>query len=73
MKTLFDKKIDHDCSYCEYGELIQESSMINCNKKGIIDGLEPCWRFKYSPLKRIPKTTSSINIEHFSAEDFSLD
>ena len=59
-QTLFDPKITPACSYCEYGTLSEDMTMINCKKSGIVSPYFRCRRFKYDPTKRQPKKMPKI-------------
>ena len=50
----FDSNITPKCEYCEYGKRAKDSNNIICDKKGIISADNPCKKFSYSPLKRVP-------------------
>lgn len=68
---LFRKKMEHDCSYCQFGARL-EDNVILCAKRGLRAANKPCWRFKYDPCKRIPYKTKAIDFAKYDAEDFSL-
>ncbi|MBR2672856.1 MAG: hypothetical protein IKE27_11715 [Oscillospiraceae bacterium] len=53
-QKLFDPNITPACSYCEYGTLSEDMTMINCSKSGLVSPYFRCRRFKYSPVKRVP-------------------
>ena len=67
---LFGKNIDPACEYCEYGKGAP-SNMVACPKYGVVAPFYYCRKFKYNPLKRIPKK-ANCNLPKFSADDFSL-
>lgn len=73
LKTIFNKNIDPSCEYCENGNFVESENLVYCVKKGNIEPPEICKKFKYAPLKRVPKYISNINISEFSKEDFTLD
>lgn len=68
---LFRKKIEKSCSYCKYGTALDEE-LILCMKKGVRNECDKCRKFRYDPLKRIPKKPKAQNFETFKDEDFSL-
>ena len=72
MKDLFNKKsIDASCSYCTHGKASPDGESVLCIKHGLVDKNGSCRKFKYDPLKRQPRRPREL--EHFEAEDFSLD
>lgn len=72
MKKILNKKnIEASCSYCANGKLSPTGDAILCQKMGIVEKDFSCKKFKYDVLKRQPRRPREI--EHFEAEDFSLD
>ena len=71
MASLFDKKIDPRCGYCQWGTPLNEKQMM-CVKKGIVACTGACWRFRYDPLKRTPPKPLAASFAHLKDEDFSL-
>lgn len=72
MRYIFDKNIDPNCEYCEHSLLDNENQGdLICLKKK--QPVIPCKKFKYAPLKRIPRTFNMLNFENLSQEDFTLD
>ena len=71
MASLFDKKIDPRCGYCQWGSPLDEGKMM-CVKKGIVACTGSCRRFHYDPLKRTPPKPLAARFDHFKSEDFSL-
>ena len=70
MASLFDKKIDPRCGYCQWGTPLDEEQMM-CVKKGIV-ACTSCRRFRYDPLKRTPPKPLAASFEHLKDEDFTL-
>lgn len=67
---LFNKNIEPSCSYCKFGKYSVDNDKILCNKKGVLEVYDSCWRFKYDPLKRIPK--QQLVLPKFDKSDFEL-
>ena len=55
MKNLFNKKITPACKYCKIGKTSINKTIL-CVKYGVTTNENYCKKFKYNPLKRIPKT-----------------
>ena len=51
---LFRKKIDRFCSYCVYAGKLDDETYL-CAKRGFVAACHHCRKFKYDPLKRVPK------------------
>ena len=66
----FDKKITPACEYCEHGRETSEYNMILCSKKGVVSPYFRCRKFRYDPLRRIPKRDEDVKT--YSPSDFSL-
>ena len=72
VKNLFNKNsISASCSYCTHGRLSPNGETVLCMKLGVVEKDFSCKKFKYDPLKRQPRRPREL--EHFEAEDFSLD
>ena len=70
MKKLFNKEIAPSCAYCNSGKNSKNQNVILCKRFGVVSSKDHCKKFKYDPLKRIPKT---LNFEEkFNKEDFSI-
>ncbi|MEI3090490.1 MAG: hypothetical protein V8T01_11275 [Oscillospiraceae bacterium] len=54
---LFRKKIDRYCTYCQFSGKVDEDSVI-CQFCGIVPCTHHCRRFRYDPLKRVPRGQS---------------
>lgn len=67
----FGKNIDPACEYCAFGRPSSDTKNILCSKKGVTSTYYSCRRFKYDPLKRVPKQPPRAKDE-FKAEDFEL-
>ena len=69
-KLRFNKKQDKYCKYCTFGKVLEFSGEVFCKKKGFVDSLHSCRKFKYDPLKRVPSTSDLKNT--YTQEDFIL-
>ncbi len=68
---LFKGKTEPQCAYCEYSEYSDGQDVAVCRKIGGIMQLHSkCKKYKYDPLKRVPKK-AILNMD-FSKEDFEL-
>lgn len=68
---IFNRKVDPQCVYCEHGSVGADKAFVLCRKKGgVMQPFSHCRKFKYDPLKRVPKSVSMHT--DFSKEDFSL-
>lgn len=70
MKKLLNESIYPACAYCKHGTNFIKQETILCIKFGVVDSNYSCKKFKYDPLKRIPKTHKKLN--NFDANDFSI-
>ncbi|MGN0172822.1 MAG: hypothetical protein ACI39F_00125 [Acutalibacteraceae bacterium] len=70
-KKLYGKGILPSCSYCSKGKETADKVNILCPKKGIVNADFSCRRFKYDPLRRVPKIPPEL--EKFTAADFSIE
>lgn len=68
---LFRKKIEKSCSYCARSGKIDENTYL-CEKKGVVSSYDQCRRFRYDPLKRIPKKAKAKDFSKIDELDFSL-
>lgn len=66
----FDKKLQKSCMWCVYGTKSDYSDEIFCKKHGVTTRADACRRYKYDPLKRVPKSVKPS--ENYTAEDFSI-
>lgn len=67
-KTLYGGEVSPRCSYCEHGNSI--GTEILCKKMGVMQPDSCCKKFRYDPLKRVPRT--AVIQKDFSPEDFKL-
>ena len=68
---LFRKKIDRACSYCAYGDKLDEDPCL-CSKRALKNSSDSCRRFKYDPCKRVPFKSKALDFSQFKDSDFSL-
>lgn len=68
---LFRKKIERSCAYCQHGTAL-ETGKILCAKKGLRPAEGRCGRFRYDPLKRIPKKPKALDFSQYDQQDYSL-
>ena len=68
---LFRKKIEKSCTYCAFGAMLNDGSIL-CAKKGIRNDDQGCMRFRYDPCKRIPVRAKTMDFSKYDQEDFSL-
>lgn len=48
------------CCFCENASLINDEENVLCCKKGIVNREYKCRKFRYDPLKRVPKPLPEI-------------
>lgn len=68
---LFRKKLPHSCSYCKFSAKLNEEKIL-CSKKGIVDALGGCRKFRYDPCKRIPPLNKAPDFSKYTEDDFKL-
>lgn len=66
---LFNKNISPSCKYCYLGKKITQN-LIGCVKYGITNSENCCKKFRYDPLKRVPKKPKPVL--SFNKKDFML-
>lgn len=70
MNKLLNENIYPSCEYCRYGNKFIKQKTILCIKFGVVDSFYSCKKFKYDPLKRIPKARKELN--SFDENDFLI-
>ena len=70
-RMLFRKKIDRFCSYCVYAGKLDDETYL-CAKRGFVAACHHCRKFKYDPLKRVPKRRKPKDFSEYDELDFSL-
>ena len=68
---LFRKKHPRSCDYCKHCTAISDEHIL-CIKKGVILPDNPCRKFRYDPLKRIPSKAKALDPHSLENTDFSL-
>ena len=68
---LFRKKIQKSCAYCTHGTILDDSQTL-CSKRGLINNVEKCRKFRYDPIKRVPCKPKAIDFSQYDDQDFSL-
>ncbi|MBC5787180.1 MULTISPECIES: hypothetical protein [Clostridiaceae] len=69
-EKFFRGNIPPACEYCEYGKPTADHQMILCGRNGVVSPFFKCRKFKYDPLKRVPKVLPPL--DGYSEKDFSL-
>lgn len=54
-KLTNDKKYEAVCRNCFFGRFSPDGQIILCDKKGMSDPDGSCKKYKYDPLKRVPR------------------
>ncbi len=68
---LFRKDIERACAYCAHAGKVDDSTCV-CARKGIVPADGACWRFRYDPLKRVPRRQKPKDFSACDDLDFSL-
>ena len=71
MAMLFRKDIEPSCFYCQFGRPLNETE-VACEKKGVVELVGGCRRFRYDPMKRTPPRHAVLDTSRLTEEDFSL-
>ena len=69
-KNLFDKNIEPLCKYCSNSTELADNKFLICGNRGVVEVDYSCKKFKYNPLKRVPKLEPKL--QQFNKEDFEL-
>lgn len=56
----FNNRIAPACEYCEHGRNASDFKMILCSIKGVVSPYFRCNKFKYNPIKRVPKLMPAL-------------
>ncbi len=67
---LFSSEIPPACEYCKYGFLTRDGKAVLCEKKGVCKPYSSCYRYRYAPLKRVPKRMPAL--PQYDKSDFEL-
>ena len=54
-KPMYGATIAPACEYCAWGRRASDPRMILCEKCGIVSPYYKCRKFRYDPLRRVPK------------------
>lgn len=65
-----NRKIEPRCEYCVYASVPGDREEALCLKEGIMEPHNSCKKFKYDPLKRIPRKITFHS--DFTEDDFKL-
>lgn len=68
---LFIKKIQRSCAYCQFSVRLDDEQYL-CTKRGLRTEADSCRKFRYDPLKRIPKKVKPVDFSKYETDDFSL-
>lgn len=68
--SLFSSEISPACRYCKYGFITRDGKSVLCEKKGVSDPDASCRKYRYAPLKRVPKRPNAL--PKFDKSDFEL-
>lgn len=69
--SIFSKKIEPYCIYCEHATSVVAGEQVICPKKGIVQADYSCRHFQYTPLKRTPMPTPKLQND-FDKNDFAI-
>ena len=69
-ESLFSNK-EKRCENCVHCAFSQNADRLVCEKKGLVDRGYHCFRYKYDPFKRVPKSAPPLAAH--DASEFSLD
>lgn len=67
---LFAKKAYRACRHCANGRPTGDGERVLCVHKGIVEADYACRKYRYDPLKRVPKRRPALPA--FSADEFKL-
>ncbi|MEM1483647.1 hypothetical protein V6615_02090 [Oscillospiraceae bacterium PP1C4] len=67
---LFSKEIPPACAYCKFGFITRDGRSVLCEKKGVSAPYQSCKKYRYAPLKRVPKRPNAL--PQFNKSDFEL-
>ena len=70
MKKMFNKDITKKCAHCLHSTPLANSDEMACKIKGIVGYDDLCIKYKYDPLKRVPKAQKLK--DNYIPDDFIL-
>ena len=66
----FNKNLQPACAYCGRGRRCPGGDRVLCPLRGVMEPSDACRRFRYNPLKRVPKRSQKLPA--YKSEDFAL-
>lgn len=70
MARIFSKSHQPQCGYCLHGKPCRSTDRVVCTKKGVVNRLDSCSRFRYDPIGRIPQPIPLV--EKHEKSEFEL-
>lgn len=70
MKEMFNKDIVKKCAHCCNSLPLSNNGEMACKIRGIVNSDDLCRKYKYDPLKRVPKAQKIA--DNYSADNFNL-
>lgn len=67
---LFGNSIEPACAHCQFGRPAPDRLMVLCRKYGPVAPHYQCKRYRYDPLKRVPRRLPAL--PQYDADDFKL-
>lgn len=67
---LFPQKAYRACRHCIHGKQTSDGEKVLCPRKGIVEPAYSCRKYRYDPLKRVPRRLPAL--PSFTKEDFRL-
>lgn len=67
---LFPGPDEKRCETCEHGRPFNKGEKILCARKGIVEPGFCCRKYRYDPLRRVPRRAPAL--QEFRPEDFKL-
>ena len=68
--NLFSNNNDKKCALCASATIIEIDGRIICPNRGFVNSDDCCQKYRYDPLKRIPKKKPILPT--YNEEDFKL-
>ena len=57
---IFSRDITPACQYCVLGKKTVDGTMVLCTKSGVVSPYYRCRKFRYSPIRREPKSMPKL-------------
>ena len=70
MKKMFNEDIIKKCAHCQNSLSLSNSGEMACKIRGIVNSDDLCRKYKYDPLKRVPKAIKLAN--NYAPDNFNL-